>query len=339
MNPPVSVIITNYNLEAYIADAIRSVRDQEYAGDVEILVVDDASSDGGPGIISGFPDVRLIRNEENQGVLLSTLIGLEAASHDIVFFLDGDDVWNGDKLARTAPLFSLAGVALVTHDIEYMNGAGRTMPRRSLIEEEMSKVPSEGRGARVIEGILALGTYVWLGSAFAIHRRRARIVEFIRWARELPDPRRTYQDWPLAYWIASLPGIRAAYDHSKLMRYRVHAANYSGDASTPDRMRRNLIKARNTNAAMLDLADARQLDNGYRHRADQRCRFNQFHLDLLDGRRARAAGSLWQLRSELRHRRILLKEIVRFLGFVLLGPERFLGLANRQTLLPVLRPS
>ena len=89
----ISVIIPLYNSEAYIRQCIRSVRRQTHTN-LEIIVVDDGSTDRGPAICreqSGFDDrIRLI-TQENKGVSAARNRGLESASGKYVFFLDSDD--------------------------------------------------------------------------------------------------------------------------------------------------------------------------------------------------------------------------------------------------------
>jgi glycosyltransferase involved in cell wall biosynthesis len=98
MPPRVSVIITTYNHEAFIAEAVQSVLGQTYT-DYELIVVDDGSVDGTLEEISGFGEkVRLIR-QPNQGVAASRNTGIQHARGELLAFLDGDDLWEPDKLA------------------------------------------------------------------------------------------------------------------------------------------------------------------------------------------------------------------------------------------------
>jgi len=96
--PLVSVVIPAYNAEATIAAAIDSVRAQTH-GDLEILVIDDGSTDTTADVIAGYGDsVTVVRNE-NQGVSRARNAGIERARGPFVAFLDADDVWQPQKLA------------------------------------------------------------------------------------------------------------------------------------------------------------------------------------------------------------------------------------------------
>jgi len=96
--PRVSVVVTTYNQRAYVAAAIESALGQTFA-DREVIVVDDGSTDGTDAIVASFGTrVRLIR-QENQGVAGSRNTGVLNTRGELVAFLDGDDLWEPDKLA------------------------------------------------------------------------------------------------------------------------------------------------------------------------------------------------------------------------------------------------
>jgi glycosyltransferase involved in cell wall biosynthesis/SAM-dependent methyltransferase len=85
----VSVVITTYNHAAFLDDAIRSVVRQTIPAH-EIIVVDDGSTDHPEAVVSRYPRVRLIR-QENQGLSAARNTGLRAAVSDKIIFLDADD--------------------------------------------------------------------------------------------------------------------------------------------------------------------------------------------------------------------------------------------------------
>lgn len=99
--PHVSVLIDTYNHERFIEQAIKSVLDQDMPMEgVEIVVVDDGSTDRTPEIVRRFePRVRLLR-KTNGGQASAFNAGIAACHGDIVAFLDGDDWWAPGKLRR-----------------------------------------------------------------------------------------------------------------------------------------------------------------------------------------------------------------------------------------------
>ncbi len=87
--PLFSVIITNFNKGPEIADAITSA--QEQGAGVEVVVVDDCSTDGSRELLAGLGVQKLILNARNSGALESYLAGLRAARGKYLVMLDGDD--------------------------------------------------------------------------------------------------------------------------------------------------------------------------------------------------------------------------------------------------------
>jgi len=89
----VSIIITCYNREKYISRSIRSALNQDFPFDeMEVIVVDDGSSDDSIDIISDYvPDVTLIELKENKGLPYARNMGIRKAKGRFVLMLDSDD--------------------------------------------------------------------------------------------------------------------------------------------------------------------------------------------------------------------------------------------------------
>ncbi|MCR5564143.1 MAG: glycosyltransferase family 2 protein [Desulfovibrio sp.] len=98
--PLVSVIIPAYNYAHFLGDAVESVLLQRKDGiDVDIVIVDDGSTDDTPNVIRGFGDaVRSIR-QVNQGLAAARNTGIAAARGDFLLFLDADDMLTRGTLA------------------------------------------------------------------------------------------------------------------------------------------------------------------------------------------------------------------------------------------------
>jgi glycosyltransferase involved in cell wall biosynthesis len=97
-NPLVSVIIPVYNSERYLAEAIESVLAQTYRP-LEIIIVDDGSTDGSADIAKGFHDNIRYVFQPNSGPSAARNRGLGLARGEMVGFLDADDLWPEDKLS------------------------------------------------------------------------------------------------------------------------------------------------------------------------------------------------------------------------------------------------
>jgi glycosyltransferase involved in cell wall biosynthesis len=96
----VSVIIPTYNRAAWVMEAVASVLGQTYR-DFELFVVDDGSTDATPAALASFGGkITVLRREERQGVSAARNLGAKAAGGDWLAFLDSDDLWLPDKLAR-----------------------------------------------------------------------------------------------------------------------------------------------------------------------------------------------------------------------------------------------
>lgn len=102
-NHLVSVIIPVYNAEKYVAEAIESVLPQRYKP-IEIIAVDDGSTDSSAAIVKLFPAVKYYF-QTNAGISATRNQGIKQAKGDFLAFLDADDVWVEDKLALQMAAF------------------------------------------------------------------------------------------------------------------------------------------------------------------------------------------------------------------------------------------
>lgn len=96
-HPKVSVVMPVYNAERFLEDAIGSVLQQNYSP-LQLIVVDDGSTDGTGGIARRFEETCYLR-QENAGPSAARNKGIAAADGAILAFLDSDDRWTPDKLA------------------------------------------------------------------------------------------------------------------------------------------------------------------------------------------------------------------------------------------------
>lgn len=97
-NPKISLVMTVFNAEAYIKKALDSILNQTYT-DFEIIVVDDASTDETPKILSEYK-IKNIRNQENFGAYKSANIGISQACGEYIARLDADDISLPDRFAK-----------------------------------------------------------------------------------------------------------------------------------------------------------------------------------------------------------------------------------------------
>jgi glycosyltransferase involved in cell wall biosynthesis len=97
----VSVVLAVFNGERYVRQAMESLFAQTFR-DFEIVVIDDGSTDGTPGILRGYDDsrVRIVRNERNLGLIASLNRGLREAAGEYVARIDADDPSHPERFAK-----------------------------------------------------------------------------------------------------------------------------------------------------------------------------------------------------------------------------------------------
>jgi glycosyltransferase involved in cell wall biosynthesis len=102
--PKVSVVIPSYNSARFVGEAIESVLAQTYV-DLEIIVVDDGSTDDTHDVVARFTDPRVrYVYQDNRERSAARNTGIRAAQGEYVAFLDADDLWRAEKLARQVGL-------------------------------------------------------------------------------------------------------------------------------------------------------------------------------------------------------------------------------------------
>lgn len=97
--PVISVIIPAYNAEEYIEETIQSVLDQAYSN-IEILVIDDGSSDNTLQILEKYKSKLKISTQKNMGVSKARNTAVGNASGKWIAFVDSDDIWPPEKLSE-----------------------------------------------------------------------------------------------------------------------------------------------------------------------------------------------------------------------------------------------
>jgi cellulose synthase/poly-beta-1,6-N-acetylglucosamine synthase-like glycosyltransferase len=107
MSVLVSAVIATYNRADLVQQAIRSALEQHVpGGEVEVIVVDDASTDNTPEVVPGFgPGVRFVRQAHNQREGAARNAGVRLAAGAYCAFLDSDDFWLPGKLAADVARF------------------------------------------------------------------------------------------------------------------------------------------------------------------------------------------------------------------------------------------
>lgn len=127
-SPLISVIIPAFNAELYIKEALESVCSQTYVN-LEIIVIDDGSSDRTREIIEKFQDARiLLISRENRGLIATLNEGIEISRGDYVARMDADDICLSTRLeTQVEYLRKHNNIGLLFTGIEYIDENGRKL--------------------------------------------------------------------------------------------------------------------------------------------------------------------------------------------------------------------
>jgi glycosyltransferase involved in cell wall biosynthesis len=211
MNPTVSVIIPCFNYGRFLREAVASIQRQTFA-DHETIVVDDGSVDDTEAVARDLgAAVRYIR-QPNQGPSAARNTGISAARGRYIGFLDADDIWHPEKLARQVSILEgRPEVVLVYADATYFDAAtGQELGRH---RERFVHV--EGR---ILRPLIEAGNFIPSPTPLARRTTLDDVGGF--------DPTlRSSEDWDL--WLRLAARGEVAYVDESLARYRVHGAQAS----------------------------------------------------------------------------------------------------------------
>lgn len=279
--PSFSIVLTCYNLEKYVGEALKSIFNQDYTGEMELIVVDDASTDNSISVINetiatyglGWK-VIFIQNKTNIGVAASTDVGWEAASNEWIIEADGDDVQLADRCSVTAQLINKYPKAELIYLSQIcIDETGKEIMRRYMVNSErqvMTDYLAESVEDRVgiflgdLDGLpVRKGGY---GCSTAIKK-----TQVLRWGRLVRgDSPRFAQDppWELRVFLSG----PVAWGNQFACLYRSHSTNLLNrsrrSVSLSDRVNNELFFSKyaifESNTQQQMLADIeRALDDGF----------------------------------------------------------------------------
>lgn len=122
----ISVVIPVYNREKTIVNSVNNVLQQSYS-DIEVIVVDDGSTDNTASLVKAIADTRVkYYYQENSGACVARNYGISKAKGELIAFQDSDDFWTKDKLEKQLSSLVLQGADIVFCQ---MSEAGKTFPK------------------------------------------------------------------------------------------------------------------------------------------------------------------------------------------------------------------
>lgn len=130
IQPSVTAVVPTHNRPKLMQRAVRSILNQAYEGEIEVIVVFDACEPFTPTVeIPHRRRLRIMSNERSRGLAGSRNTGIDAASHQFVAFLDDDDYWLPDKLKMQMPRFNDAVAPILVGSSMVVDNGQRTFER------------------------------------------------------------------------------------------------------------------------------------------------------------------------------------------------------------------
>src|SRR5687768_12946187 len=218
MDPLVSIIVSSYNYSAYLRDAIDSALGQSYPR-IEVIVVDDGSTDDSPVIIKNYEGKIKYILKENGGQASAFNAGFRISRGDIIIFLDSDDILYPSAVEEAVRKFEEPGVVKVHWMLDEINADGKktnkVSPRFALAEGDLRR------------DVIQYGPSRCGGAPYSPPTSGNAWARFFL-ARVLPIPEAEYRTCTDQYLqvLAPVYGFLRCINAS-LGGYRVHGSNYS----------------------------------------------------------------------------------------------------------------
>jgi hypothetical protein len=207
--PAVSVVVPSFNGLPYLREAVASILGQTLEA-IELVLVDDGSTDETAAYVATIDDPRLrYLSQQNRGLAASRNVGIRAARAAYVAFLDHDDRYAPDKLARQAAVLDARpDVGVVYTGWRHIDGDGRVMQRTGWDRIDGDILPT-----------LILGNVMHPSTMMV---RREPVVA----AGAFDESRTGLEDWDLWVRLATV-GVRWACVDAPLVDYRLHPGQMS----------------------------------------------------------------------------------------------------------------
>ena len=150
-NELVSVIVTTFNYGHYICEAIESILNQDYHP-LEIIVIDDGSTDNTKEIINKYSDRLKYVYQSNQGVAVALNRGVEIAAGKYIGFIDADDIWETNKTSIQMKSFDAKEhIDVVFGNVKQFYSPELTETERSRFLCPEGKLPGFSKGTMLVK--------------------------------------------------------------------------------------------------------------------------------------------------------------------------------------------
>jgi glycosyltransferase involved in cell wall biosynthesis len=224
MFPLISVIIPTYNYAQYIIEAINSVLQQDYPKDkIEIIVIDDGSTDNTKQVLQNFIDNKTIQYhyQQNEGKASTTYKAIQHAGGKYIFNLDADDYFLPDKIKRTVAIFeSDENIVHVASPAKIFDEKTKTIPGSETLPQKILDTSTQGQS--LLNFFYSNNIFYGSGSTYAA---KASVLKQV----DIPAAIDMYIDEFLV--LAVLPFGKSYFIADALSVWRIHGNNYSSNAS------------------------------------------------------------------------------------------------------------
>ena len=219
----VSVIVPAHDAEELVGEALRSVEAQTY-DDWEVVVADDASSDGTVAVAEGFGTrVRVVRSERNVGPAAARNLALAHADGELIALLDADDYWLPGYLEAQAGAYDAARsegarVGLVTCDARILTPSGMSDVTYHQVHRFSGELTLERLLERSPVFVGSLFPRALVGEVGPFDEDIRGAEDFDLWVRIMergytavvnPEPLAVYRRWPGAETTSELYAARS----------------------------------------------------------------------------------------------------------------------------------
>lgn len=240
----ISVVLPTYNRENTIMRAVQSVLDQAFS-DLELIIVDDGSTDSTEEIIRSIDDprIRYIKLDNNAGACVARNTGIDNAKGDYIAFQDSDDQWHLDKLERQIEIMRKTGADVSFHK----------MSTQRLNKEEVVVTPRLS------------------GSKYMSHEEMSS--SFLISTQNIMAKREVLSE------IRFDPKVRKAQDYDWAVRASINHSFYFIDLILTDRFIQKDSLSEQGYRVILE--NRQYLLNKYKEECAQNSRFEVFHLKAI----------------------------------------------------------
>jgi len=204
--PEVSVVIPTRNRWDLLSRSGLAAALMQKDVDLEVIVVDDGSTDETPGRLAALEDprIRVIRHDQRQGVARARNHGVAEAQAEWVAFLDDDDLWSPDKLRRQLDLANESGAGFVYGSAILLDD------QRKVLKLLASPKPAELAGRLTRANILPAGQSNVMART-----------DVVRQVGGFDERLSLIADWDM--WLRLANAVRAAASRDLLVGYVLHA--------------------------------------------------------------------------------------------------------------------